>query len=333
MNDFSITQSLDEKKSLLEQWIHRWGCAVSETVLDSECFIFRTAGIDGFIGYRIKSSCAVVHGDPICPIEEMPRLAEAFHRYCQEKNLNIVYIITSKQFGNWAIQHLCSIMIQVGEELIFDPQKDPTEGSAGHRLRNKMNHVLHLGFKAHEYLSYDAKLEQSIQEAGAAWLKARKGPQIYLGPLNFFENRADKRWFYVAKGEQIIAAALLSRLKARQGWLLKFLITVPGSPRGTSEFLMISILEALRKENCHFLTYGIVPSDHLGEVIGVSKPYAWFGQAMFKLAKWLFKLNHRKMYWEKFNPKSEPAYILFSQPDVGLKEVQAIVQALKIEFK
>lgn len=332
MNNYYVTTSLKEEKNL-ERWIHRWGCSVSETVLDSECHVFRTDKIDGFIGYRIKAGCAVVHGDPICSFQDMPFLTEAFHQYCKEKQLKIIYIIASEKFANLAIQNLCKIMVQVGEELIFDPRKDPTEGRSGHRLRNKVSHVRSLGISAHEYLSQDPKLENQIKEAGNLWLKSRKGPQIYLGPLNFFENRADKRWFYAIQGEQVIAAALLSRLEVKKGWLLKFLITIPQAPRGTSEFLMLSILEALRQEECHYLTYGIVPADRLDKIVGVNKFYTWLGRGIFKFLKAIFKLNQRKLYWEKFFPKSEPAYVLFSNPNVGIQEVRAIIQALKVDYK
>lgn len=332
MTQSCMTTSLCKEKNSIETWIHRWGSSASEAILDSPCHIFRTNDIDGFIGYCVESQCAIIYGDPICAPEEIPRLVEAFHRYCKENNLNMICIIASESFAKWAIQHLSNVMIEIGEEIIFNPRNDPTEGSKGHKLRHKVNHVLHLGLKVHEYTTNDPKLESAIQEMGDAWRKTRRGPQIYLGNLKFFEKRVGRRWFYVKDGDRILGAALLSKLEARKGWLLKFLIALPKAPAGTSELLMTSVLETLRGENCNFLTYGMVPAEHLGEIIGLGKWSSWLARTVFKMTKWIFKLNQRKMYWKKFHPKTEPTYILFSKQEVGLKEIRAIMKSLKIDM-
>lgn len=316
----------------IEKWVHRWGCSISEAVLDPACQFFHVPNIDGLIGYRLESNCAVIYGDPICAPNDMPLLAEAFHLYCQERKRNIIYVSASEGFAKWAIDHLCSIMIEVGEEVIFDPQVNCQEGPKGSRLRNKISHAHMLGLSVAEYLTYDTKLEQAIQQIGAAWLQAREGPQIYLGHLNFFENRMDKRWFYIKQGEHILGIALLSRLEARAGWLLKFLISVPNSPRGTSELLMTSVLEILRSENCHFLTYGMVPADQLGKIAGLGKFSSWLAQCAFNAAKWIFKLDQRRIYWQKFHPKTEPSYIVFCEPRIRLQEIRALMKSLKIDL-
>ncbi len=322
-----------EEKTLMDEWIHRWGCAASEAIFDFECDIFREPYINGFIGYRIESNCAIVYGDPVCAPEDIPNLTHAFHKYCQEKLLNIVYMITSKTFSHWAMNNVCKVLLEIGEELIFDPFIDPTSGHKGHKLRNKINHIHSLGLEVFEYFSGNVKLEQSIQEVAFKWQKARKGPQIYLGRLNFFANRVGRRWFYIKKGEQILGVALLSSLESNQGWFLKFLMALPKAPRGTSESLMFFILKTLRNENCSFLTYGMIPAHQLGEIKGLNRFSAWIARVSFKLAKWYFRLNQRKTYWEKFHPKAEPSYIMFANADISWKEIRAITKALKIELK
>ena len=327
-----VTESLRDEKSLLQEWIHRWGSSVSEVALDPSCLIFRTPGIDGFIGYRIESGCAIIYGDPVCAPEDMPSLALTFYSFCQANHLRLIYIIVSEPFASWAIDHVCNVMIEVGEELTFDPFENPKEGSNKARLRNKLRHAGKLGLKVNEYLSYDEKLEHAMKQAGAEWLKGRRGPQIYLGYLNFFDHRIDKRWFYVQDGDSIIGTALLSKLEARKGWLLKFLIITPKAPRGTSELLMMTILETLKKEGCHFLTNGMVPAEKIGQTVGLGKFSTWLARKIFKIARWFFKLQQRKTYWEQFSPKAEKVYLLFSEPNLSLQEIRAVMKALKIDF-
>lgn len=329
--DLIMDKDTDEQ-TLFEEWIHLWGGAVSEAALDPACNFFRTPHINGLIGYRLVGNCAIVFGDPICASNDTPALTQAFHQHCEERNQNIIYIIASEKFAKWALDKYCRVMLEVGEELVFNPQVDPKEGRKGNRLRNKLSHARNQGLVVHEYLYDDKEIENSIQQVGVEWLKARRGPQIYLGHLNFFDNRNDKRWFYVSNGDQVIASALLSKLKAKEGWLLKFLVTMPNAPRGTSELLMNGILETLRKEDCRFLTYGMVPADHLGEIRGLSQFKCWLARRSFKIAKWFFHLDQRKTYWQKFRPNAEKSYILFSNPTVGISEVRALIKALKVNL-
>ena len=316
-----------------EQIIHRWGSAMSEAILDSKAHCFTTHDIDGFIGYLQSNDCAIVIGDPVCAAEKKPLLAEAFQAYCKDKNLTCIYFIASEIFAKWAINNVSRIMIEVGEEIVFDPFIDPTLGHKSNRLRNKINHTQHIGLSVKEYLTQDVKLENEMLKVGQDWVMARKGPQIYIGDLDFFKNRTDKRWFYLQDDKQnVIGMALLRGLQAHQGWLLKFLIVNPKAPRGASELLMITILETLRKEDCHYITYGMVPADKLGETAGLGKISATIAKGGFMAAKWMFHLGQRKNYWLQFHPHAEKSYLLFSSPRIGIKEMRALSHAMKIDM-
>ena len=81
---------------------------------------------------------------------------------------------------------------------------------------------------------------------------------------------------------------------------------------------MISILETLRTENCHFVTYGMVPKKHLGEISGLGKVSAWITRTAFKVIKWMFRLEQRKTYWQKFRPRTESSLCSIQQAKSGL---------------
>jgi hypothetical protein len=109
-------------------------------------------------------------------------------------------------------------------------------------------------------------------------------------------------------------------------------MVLPDAPRGTSESLMTTILETLRYENCRFLTYGLVPGEHLGEIVGIGRCSRWFAKGAFNFAKRIFRLEKRKGYWGQFLPKPERSYILFDQPRMGMKEIRVVLKALKVDF-
>lgn len=321
-----------EKSDTVAEYIRRWGGSASIALLDPACEHFGIPHHDGIIGYRSKTDCAVVLGDPVCPPAQKANLVRSFHEYCKESGKNIIYTTTSEHFSFWAMQNVCSAMIHVGNELICDPRHDPQEGSSGRKLRNKVSHCVHAGVTIEEYHSYDPNIEQAIIHVGKSWLHARQGPQIYLAGVDLFAHRTGKRWFYARQGTQVVGVLLLNELQAHNGWLVNLLLASPEAPHGTTELLVVSVLEALRRENCYYISFGTTPADQLGEIVGLGMISSWIARAVFKAAKSFFRLDARKKYWNKFHPQSEPSYLLFSQPHIGLREIKSVMSALNVSL-
>lgn len=308
-----------------ELFIH-YGSAASEAMFDFPCHFFEIPNCIGMILYRVEFNCAIVFGDPICPLEEIPKIVEAFHSFCNKMNFNIIYIIVSEKFAKWAIEE-CKVLIEVCEELIFDPKIDPCLASK--RLQHRIEKACKHGLTIHEYLPFDAEIENDLKQIAIKWQQSIKGPNLYIGHLNFFETYIEKRWFYVKDGERMTAMAMLSKVEAHKGWLLKFFMTLPDAFHDTSEFLMISILEILRKENCPFLTKGMVPVNSLQNIIGLNRISMWISKFVYKIISKIFKFKKRKEYWFRYNPQTLPSYLLFYRSHIGLNEIRALMRVFK----
>lgn len=322
-----ISLQINEANAKEKELLIQYGSAASEAMFDFPCAFFRTTGCIGFVPHRIENNCAVVIGEPVCPQEEMEKLATAFHAYCHELSLNIIYIIVHKKFATWAKANYCSILMKVCDELIMDPQNDPCLLSS--RLRHKVEKATKEGLTVYEYFPFDSDIEKAIKDVGIQWQQSIKGPSIFLGHLNFFDSYMGKRWFYIKDGEEITSMLMLCRLDAYNGWLLKFLITKPNAIRGTSEFLVTSVLERLRNENCSYLTKSVVPTEALDEIEGLGPFPKWGAHSIYKLISWVFKFPQRKEYWLKFHPQEEPAYLLFARPNIGINEIKALRSAFR----
>lgn len=312
--------TISEEKALFIQY----GSAMSEAMFDYSCLFFRIPKCIGFIAYRIEFKCAIIIGDPICPDDEFVKLTQAFHKYCDELHFNVIYIAASEKFTK-LVQKNFSILIEVCEEMIFDPQIKPIFKS--HRIKHRMDKAIKHGLTFHEYIPFNKEIENSLTEVAAKWQKALKGPSLYIGHLNFFENIVGKRWFYVKDGENMTAMALISQVK--EGWLLKFLITLPTAFRETSEFLMISLLSMLQQENCHFLTKGVMPVDSLGEIKGLGL-YTKFVNYIYKTISLIFKFKNRKEYWQRYHHQTRPAYLLLYHPKMGYNEIRALLKVFRM---
>jgi lysylphosphatidylglycerol synthetase-like protein (DUF2156 family) len=306
----------------------RYGSAASEAMFDYPCDFFELPDCVGFIAYRPEHHCAIVFGDPICPKEELSNLTQAFQKHCLESDLNIIYITVSEAFTKEFEQDY-PISIEVCEELLFDPQVNPVFES--HRLQHRVEKALKHGLTFHEYLSHNPKIEQELMAIGEKWSHARKGLSLHLGHLDFFETTLGKRWFYVKEGDRITAMAMLSRLEAREGWLLKFFMTLPEVVHETSEFLMVSLLTTLKEEGCHFLTKGMAPMDDLGEVRGLG-PFSKLARGVFHTISFFFKFKKRKEYWKRYHPCTVPSYVLLANSKIGLNEIRALIKVFRVSY-
>ena len=323
ISDLVMKETINIEKDLFISY----GTAASEAMFDFPCNFFRIPECSGVVAYRIESQCAVVFGEPLCPSHEKNQLLKAFHEYCQKVNLNDIYVIISQELANALMASHCSIMIESSKELIIDPDFDPIKHS--NRFRHRVEKAIKHGLTVHEYIPFDQEIETALKEIGIKWQAAIKGPHIYLGHLNFFENYAGKRWFYVKDKDEITSMVMLSRLDGQNGWLLKFLITAPTAVHDTSEFLMTSILDVLRKENCRFLSKGMIPADILGEVKGLGSFKESCARVTFKFISWMYRFHKRKEYWLRYNPQLLPTYLVFGRSSIGINEMKALMKIFR----
>ena len=312
------------------EMVRRWGGCTTDAVLDPAMKFFSTPDVEGIVSYRPEWGCAVVYGDPICAPENMATLATAFHRFTKAENRVVVYIATSKAFAYWAVEKVCSSLVEFGRELILDPSMDPRKrtGDNASLVRRKVKQAAREGVVVHEYKGNDPALEREIVQVGDQWLQGRKGHQVHISDVYLFDNRPGKRWIYGKRGDKIVAVLTLNRLDEQKGWLLNHLMITPDAPNGTSELLVVTALEILEKEGCRFVTVGTVTVPELGEIIGLGKFSTWLARSGFKAATKVVHLDGLYTFWGKYAPESRPAYLLFSRKRIGFREILGLKNAL-----
>jgi lysylphosphatidylglycerol synthetase-like protein (DUF2156 family) len=324
-----IVSDRDKRVSVAEG-IRRWGNASSITFLDQPGHIFCSPQGVGFIGYRASRTNVVVFGDPVCPIEDTPTLVDSFHDYCRAQNRSIVYLTASENFARLILERGTFSSIEIGHEIILDPMINPltSTGADARRLRNKYYQSMRANMVVKEYSGGDHQLEQRIKQLGAAWVKSRRGPQIYLHGVNIFAGRENKRWFYAEHNGMMLGLIMLNRIDANNGWVINMVMLLPEAPKFTSEYLILSVLEILRAERCGFLSAGTMPSADLGRIENLAPLSKLFTRFMYQISKKVFKLEERQRYWKKFQPRKRPSFLLFSKKNVGFFDIYGIFQTM-----
>lgn len=327
-------KNYNPQKELLVKLIRKWGGLASDALLEPTSQLFFIPDIEGVIGYKVAWGCVVVLGDPVCNPNDKTLLVEAFHE--KFKNQNIIYLTASENYKEWTTaKKLVNISVEYGKEYFLDPHEDPQQkqGSNPRLVRKKVRHAINDGVQVSEYLNHDESIETELRKIGTDWLKLRRGPQVHISHLDFFKNRQGKRWFYAKCQNRIVGILVVNQLESQEGWLLNHLIIVPDAPSGTQEYLVTSTLEVLKNEECHFLTFGAIATEDLGEIKGVSKLCKWALCHSFHFANKMFGLNRRKAFWAKFSPKEKSSYILMSKPRIGVFELLALMHAMNVTFK
>jgi lysylphosphatidylglycerol synthetase-like protein (DUF2156 family) len=313
----------------LSELVKEWGSSASVSLLDPRCKIFTSPSLKGAVGYFKEQNNAVVFGDPVCRPEDKVRLAEAFQDYCKQTSTNYIYLAASESFSKWAMNNGHPTLLEIEEELILDPANYPKKGHNGRLLHKKINHAKHFNVIIKEYNGSDPMIKEKIIEVEKIWLlKKRTGPQIYMSHINFFDDKCGKRCFYAEQNGSLVGAIFLTRMEAYQGWLLYQLMTVPDAPGGTSESLVLTVLDTLTEENCRYFSFGVAARKKIGDIIGLSPFSSWIARLGFLMAKKIFALDNRRNFWEKFEPNHERSFILLSQSSIGFREIRAIMKTL-----
>src|SRR5690242_14464539 len=81
--------------------------------------------------------------------------------------------------------------------------------------------------------------------------------------------RGLRRWFFATEHERVVGVQSLVRLDGCGGYLLEHLLTEPDVPAGTTESLVIGALDAVGREGCRFVSFGLSTAAALGLVSGL----------------------------------------------------------------
>lgn len=327
MYNFQDERSEFQKSESLASIVKRLGNPESTTLLHSPCNLFKIPQVDGVIGYHQIRNCAVVVGDPICLPQDISELTKAFHLHCQECNLKTVYLLAYHDFAHWAINNGFRTLIQVGSELSINP----TNFRKKQKLRWKINQSIQHGVDVKEYKTFDLSLENQMKNTILTWSKQRRGPQIHLGDINFFNSDVEKRIFYAQLKDKIIGVLMLTAVDRFEGWVVSSYLAILDAPVGTTEHLMCSTFDSLAKENCHFLCLGAVSGAKLGEVVGLNPFDKTLADLIFRTARWFFKLDAKAIYFNKYHPFLRSTFLL-CRGRLTISELLAIKHVLNVKL-
>jgi lysylphosphatidylglycerol synthetase-like protein (DUF2156 family) len=278
----------------------------------------------------------VALGDPVAPPEHRVALAEAFRSWCRASGLHTAYAAAGEAFAREAAE-MGYAALEVCEEQILDPRRDPTQGSKGREVRKKVMHAKRDGVVVEEhrpdYSAASYRREEAMQKVATDWLAARKGPQIFLAHIDLFDVREGRRLIYAKVGDEVVGVLSLLELRARGGYLFEHHLVSPGAPQGTSEILIVGALERLGTEGAREATFGPAPASALGHVANLGAFSERAARKVFDACVKAFHFDARARYRRKFQlARTAPSFVLLDPPRFGVCQAVGLLRAFNVSL-
>lgn len=169
---------------------------------------------------------------------------------------------------------------------------------------------------------------KAINEGVEKWKQGRKGDQIATASMDPFLDSVHRRFFIAEVEGKIIGILILTLLKDH-GYQIKNCTSFPDAPKGTSERLIVECLETLKKEDSHFVSFGISASDSMSPVHNLKGMRVTWLSGTYKSILKSTGIFKRADFRSKFKVKHDPLYICYPKHEFGLDGVQTLMKALK----
>lgn len=292
------------------------------------------------IGFLVSGRYAIVWGNPLCPVSDFRPVAEKFVAWTAKHQLKPLWCcidldmekVLSEEPFSWTV-------VSCVKEDYLDPTIAKDQSRLDKRVRTKINKAERAGLHIWEESQHlpDQKWLDQAEEGMAAWQANRKGLQIHVTDLQPWRDVEHRRYFYGRakvsekdEEERLVAMVVLTRV--HDGWVVKWALEFPFAPKGTSEGMIMHVIEKLSEEGEHNLSFGASG----GELKAISGIKGITFQALSKTYNGIangFHLSNKSEFRAKFNAGEAMLYIAYPKDSLGMKGIDAIISALKVSWR
>ncbi len=164
--------------------------------MDPAWNIWRDKATAAAVGYIPQNSFAVIFGSPLCPAEQIPRVAKAFLAFVHEEGLKPVWCCVDKSTERYLAEELgWAAVLAVAEERINATEMDPAAHDK--TVRRKIHRAEREGVRLVEVgQEMDPTVRAQLEQRCRDWEARRKGTQIHLTGVRPFDDVQHRKYFY-----------------------------------------------------------------------------------------------------------------------------------------
>jgi len=326
--EFADRASFERARELVMR--HGWNTTCFQIVNPG---IERWFGGDGesVVGFVTNGKVRVVAGAPVCPHENLARVANDFEGDAAKNGETVCYFGAEARLEGVYRDSASHSHVLLGAQPVWRPAEWANIVSQNSSIRAQVNRARNKGVVITEWPVEKANNNSQLDECLHSWL-ATKG----LPPLHFVVEpetlgRLENRRIFVAERDgKVVAFLILSPIPERKGWLTEQFPHRPGAPNGTVELMMDDAIRILAKDGCEYVTLGLSPLSKRAKIKPFDNPFwlrfllGW----MRKHAQRFYNFDGLDRFKSKLCPELwEPVFAISNEKEFSGKTLYAIASA------
>ncbi|MGB9905164.1 MAG: phosphatidylglycerol lysyltransferase domain-containing protein [Desulfotomaculales bacterium] len=296
------------------------------TLLPDKFYFFSRSG-QSFAAYTLVGNVAVVLGDPVGPDGDIPRLVAQFKTLCEKNDWHPVFYQVLPDYLP-VYRDLGFKFLKIGEEAVVDVRDFSLSGSARKSLRWSVNRMLRKGYTTKMFFPplADETLKE-LKDVSEEWLKLQHGGEKRFS-LGWFDPHYLRQCPVMAvvdpEGKIQAFANLIPEYRRNEGTV--DLMRRRGEDSGLMDLLFVRLIKYFREQGYATFNLGLAPLAGVGDYpeAGVPEKVLNFFYQHFNQ---LYAFKGLRRFKEKFGPRWEPRYLVYTSPLLLPKIALAITTA------
>jgi len=290
---------------------------------------------NGAVAYNEFGKVWLVSGDPLASAEDLAPVANSFLRKASAEGRVVGFMPATEQFAKQSGK-LGLRAIKIGAAPYFDLTTWAPRGDRAKKARAGVNQARRAGVQVTEVVEIDDKLVREAACLCKSWLTTRRSAIRFewLFTVDLFQHKEQKRYFTARDVTgRLVGFLAASSIPARNGWYLEDVLRSKNAPNGTTDLLVVEVLDALKRSGASLATLGttLMATDggidrdvHISRVLS---RVAWSVARCFSI---FYNFNGVRRFKAKFAPSWwESEYALMSPNITAPPRVfGAVIQAL-----
>jgi phosphatidylglycerol lysyltransferase len=226
--------------------------------------------------------------------------------------------------------------IRIGAAPYFDLATWAPRGDRAKKARAGVNQARRAGVHVNEVIEVDERLIRETACLCKSWLTTRRSAIRFewLFTVDLFQHKEKKKYFTARDANgKLVGFLAASPIPARDGWYLEDVLRSKNAPNGTTDLLVVEVLDSLKQSGAKLATLGTAlmategvagPDIHVSSVLSRA---VWF---VSRCCSVFYNFDGVRRFKAKFAPSWwESEYVLIS-PNVTAppRVLSAIIYAL-----
>jgi len=292
----------------------------------------------GAVAYNEFGKVWLIPGEPLATVENLATVTQGFLSKARAEGRVVGFMPATEQFAKQC-SGLALRAVRVGSAPYFDLATWAPRGDRAKKARAGVNQARRAGVRVTEVIDVDEKLVRETACLRKSWLTTRRSAIrfAWLFSVDLFQHSERKKYFTAREPDgRLVGFLAASPIPARDGWYLEDVLRAKHAPNGTTDLLVVEVLDLLKRDGAKLATLGTAPMAMEGRI----DPAINDSRVLSKVARFIatcfslfYNFDGVRRFKTKFAPSWwESEYVLISKeltapPRILRAFVRAIVPA------